>query len=109
MDADSALAHWRPKELAAVIAPAIGISGVDAGRKPKEVVEEAARKLGIDLNNMAGTAASASGAGCQSRSSGSTGIDGAGWVRRAALRVVAALKLDLATEGAPEPAAQPID
>ena len=109
MEADSALAHWRPKDLAAVIAPAMGISGVDAGRKPKEVIEEAARKLGIDLNNMVGTTASASGAGYQPRCSGGAGNDGAGWVRRGALRVVAALKLDLATEVAQEPAAHPID
>lgn len=86
MEADSTLAHWRPKELAGLIASAMGIAGVDAGRKPKEVVEESARKLGINVSDVDGSSSAAS-------------------VRRGALRVVAALKLELP----PEPAAQPLD
>mgnify|MGYP002631157804 CR=1 FL=1 len=111
MEADSALAHWRPKELAAFIAQAMGI---DASKKAKEVVEEAARKLGLDIDmsnsdSRAGPAAGAGEATCKYRS-GANG--GAGSVRMAALRVVAALKLELpelAGNGRLEPAAQPRD
>lgn len=107
MEADSALAHWRPKELAALIAP---VMGIDAGKKPKEVVEEAARKLGldIDMSNSDSRAGPAVAAEAKSRSSGANG--GAGWVRTAALRVVAALKLEpeLAGKEGLQPAAPPL-
>lgn len=96
LEADPALAHWRAKELAALIASATGITGVDGGKKPKEVVEEAVRKLGIDVNHMDDHLPSRAAAGPTVAGRGGGGNDSAGWVRRAALRVVAALKLDLA-------------
>ncbi len=108
LEADPKLAHCRPKELAALIASATGIAGLDTGKKPKEVVEEAARKLRIDLNNMDGNPVAS---GPKPASRGGGGNNSAGWVRSAALRVIAALKLDLselAGEGL-EPAAQSLD
>jgi hypothetical protein len=97
MEADPALSHWRPKELAAVIAPAAGIDA--AGKKPKDIVEEAIKKLELAVGGIQDEAAAA--VGGFGNGGGSGGGAQSARVRKAALRVVAALDLELRVEEEP--------
>ena len=87
MQVDPGLVQWRPKELAEVIAARLEL---EAGGKPRAVVEEAMRRL--QLPEAAPDQVVAKDGAKRGR-----GSDGGG-VRKAAMRVIAALGIDLTCE-----------